>query len=217
MFILSLYTYMYIYTRYETIYIQQKGRKRRKGRTICVWTIRLKLEFSFEWDGKKKRKNVKQLTRRGGGKVGNSGTIAVEKGTERFRGRRGEKNDFKRKKCGKRAASWAQRHSTASFHGLFSFSPFPSRSLGRKPFASHDNDGDGDGDEAAGKENTLPVSSAIFQPSVWLAFEPPLLFSLPSLHRYFATSDTDLPPFRAYRLSTVPFFFLPILVLDTVA
>lgn len=44
-----------------------------------------------------------------------------------------------------------------------------------------------------------------------------LLFSLPSLHRYFATSDTDLPPFRAYRLSTVPFFFLPILVLDTVA
>lgn len=53
----------------------------------------------------------------------------MEKGTERF-GQRGEKNDFKRKKCGKRAASWAQRHSTASFHGLFSFSPFPSRSLG---------------------------------------------------------------------------------------
>lgn len=115
----------------------------------------------------KKKKKCETINARGGGKVGNSGTIAVEKGTERFRGRRGEKNDFKRKKCGKRAASWAQRHSTASFHGLFSFSPFPSRSLGRKPFASHDNgDGDGDGDEAAGKENTLPVSSAIFQPSV---------------------------------------------------
>ena len=81
----------------------------------------------------------------------------MEKGTERF-GQRGEKNDFKRKKCGKRAASWAQRHSTASFHGLFSFSPFPSRSLAS--FVSHDDDDDDDdGDEAAaGKENTLPVS-----------------------------------------------------------
>lgn len=41
----------------------------------------------MRWE--KKKKKCETINARGGGKVGNSGTIAVEEGTERFRGAEG--------------------------------------------------------------------------------------------------------------------------------